>query len=759
MAKGSLIFNASVIDLIFLHPICYLPRLADLKAILLLYYLLKLNNNKYTEIITMKNMGSGMKNAKASSLTFGKALLALSVMMALTACNGDDGNTGPVGPVGMDGQDGTNGQDGSDGANGSPGFSAGLFLLSNNGPTNAGTVDLIDQNAAALKSFTSGNNEGVAIDTLGNLLHAGDSVNGSLRSVCQLVNRSSDDSYDMNIDREITGANTGLINPKGIHLAQQRGLVLVADFNGMRVSAFGSAAAGDVAPIAETVLSAAPWDLTYDEVNDRLFVALTNGTIEVYDNYVDSNFMSNTPRIIIPSDESQTQISVNLHGIAYDQLSDKLVVSDVGLASSPDDGALFVIENAAMASGNTAVARSIAGPSSMLGNPVDIILTDTTLRVAEKSNDAVLIFSNIFAGASGDIAPNLISSTSKPESLVEIMPSTTLSDVSDIDQGNVSFRGIAASSNVASGPTYGSVSTFSPALNTTLSTFSYNIDIESMTFDLLGDQYTTFDDAVTSMGGIAIASRVATERDSGMYNISRDRIIMGVNTGLISPKGIDVSSANGLIFIAENNETSPGIKIFSSCASGDAMPLATLVPANGARPWDVDYDAQTDRAFLALTNGTIAVFDQVAAKLMSGMTTITGEDRNIVPAISGAGVTAPTNLHGIDFDPASGSIIVSDVGSAASPTDGKIYVIPNAERANGLTDITVNIAGPNSLLGNPVDVMYDGNNLFVAEKSNGVIMRFDNVLSSAGGDVVADSSAPLLGAESVAVLPSYINRL
>jgi hypothetical protein len=55
--------------------------------------------------------------------------------------------------------------------------------------------------------------------------------------------------------------------------------------------------------------------------------------------------------------------------------------------------------------------------------------------------------------------------------------------------------------------------------------------------------------------------------------------------------------------------------------------------------------------------------------------------------------------------------------------------------------------------------MYDGNNLFVAEKSNGIIMRFDDVLSSAGGDVVANNSAPLLGAESVAVLPSYINRL
>ncbi len=41
----------------------------------------------------------------------------------------------------------------------------------------------------------------------------------------------------------------------------------------MRVSVFDSAAAGDVAPNAETVLCAASWDLAYDDVNDRLFVA------------------------------------------------------------------------------------------------------------------------------------------------------------------------------------------------------------------------------------------------------------------------------------------------------------------------------------------------------------------------------------------------------------------------------------------------------------------------------------------------------
>jgi hypothetical protein len=110
----------------------------------------------------------------------------------------------------------------------------------------------------------------------------------------------------------------------------------------------------------------------------------------------------------------------------------------------------------------------------------------------------------------------------------------------------------------------------------------------------------------------------------------------------------------------------------------------TLTPDNDARPWDVDYDAKTDRAFLALTNGTIAVFDEVTAKMATGLARIVGEDRLIMPTSNGAPLVGPTNMHGIDYDPMSDSLIVSDVGSAASATDGKIFVLPGAGSSDGM---------------------------------------------------------------------------
>jgi len=688
-----------------------------------------------------------------STRKFVTTLIGLSVALSLTACDGDDGAQGPQG------EQGEMGTPGNDGQPGTPGFAAAQFLISNNGPDNAGTIDLVDQNAAKLKTLSSGNNEGIAIDPLNNLVHAGDATTGSLRFLCGIGQRAEDNAFNTIEDREITGANTGLVNPKGIDVAHSAGLVLVADFNGMRISVFGSAAAGDVAPLAETLTDAKPWDLDYDEVNDRLFVALTDGTIAVYDDYVSGGFAAMPARVITPSDDTQSTISVNIHGIVYDRETNKLVVSDVGDAASATDGAIFVIDNAASADGNVSVARSISGPLTLLGNPVDIVLSGTDLRVAEKSNDAILVFSNIFSGPSGDIAPTLTTSSIKPESLVQVTEANNNADASDIATTNVSFNGIAVSGNPAAGAdTFGMIAKFNTSLNTQLSGYDYSQSIESVAFDIAGDAYATFDDPDTGTAGILVGNRVAKSRDTETFDTARDRVIAGESTGLVTPKGLDVASNSGLLFVAENNATTPGILVFSLCASGDAAPVLTLNLADNARPWDVDYDASTDRAYVALTNGTVAVFDEVTARMNSGMTTLTAQDRTIIPAVGGTALLAPSNIHGIDFDPASGNLILSDVGSAADATDGKLYVLSAADSADGLTEIQVNIGGANSNLGNPVDIMYSGSDLFVAEKSNNVIMRLDNILASEGGDIAANATISFNAPESVALIPHYISE-
>lgn len=725
---------------------------------------------KKVQIMKTFKSGATTQSIHAQSMTSKLCLsaLTLAILFSLSGCDGDDGSDGTAGiqgtagvagSNGTDGADGSDGSDGTDGVDGATGFAAATFILANNGADNAGTIDLIDQNAAKLKTFNSGANEGVAFDSLGNLIQASDSGNGALSTVCQVLSREDGTMFDSNRDRTITGSNTTLANPKGIHVSTKRGLIFAADFNAMQITVFGATAAGDAAPLASTVTDAKPWDVTYDDTNDRLYVALTNGDVTVYDNYVDGGFMAMPTRTITPSNAAGEKISVNIHGIVYDANTNKLVLSDVGSASDATDGALFVINNASLADGNTTVARSIAGPASMLGNPVDISLTGSDLRVAEKSNDAVLVFSNIFSGASGDISPDSVTATIKPESITETVMHNDMADVSDSYLANMPLMGIAVSSNPgAAGPTTGQISRLNAPLTSELGSYNASQTIESVTFDKAGNSYTTFDNSTTSTGGIVISNKVAMHRDGEVFTLSQDSIISGANTGLISPKGLDVASDSGLIFVAENNATTPSIVVFSTCTTGDASPLITLTASNSARPWDVDYDVATDRAFVALTNGTIAVFDEVKSKLMARMSTITGEDRLITPATAGAAFPAPSNIHGIDYDPLSDSLIVSDVGSAADATDGKIFVLNNAGTSSGLSNVSVNIAGPATMLGNPVDIMFTGNHLYVAEKSNGLVMRFDNILNSPGGDIAANLSYSFTAPESVAILPTWLNR-
>jgi hypothetical protein len=86
--------------------------------------------------------------------------------------------------------------------------------------------------------------------------------------------------------------------------------------------------------------------------------------------------------------------------------------------------------------------------------------------------------------------------------------------------------------------------------------------------------------------------------------------------------------------------------------------------------------------------------------------------------------------HGLHYDAATDIMVMTDVGDAASATDGAVHVITGfaakyAAAAAGSGMITlaqqIRIAGGNTLLGNPVDVAYSDrtNKIHVAERANG----------------------------------------
>jgi len=295
-------------------------------------------------------------------------------------------------------------------------LSSSKVLVSRNGKDNAGEVGVFNNTLDSnLGKVIVGNNEGIALNSRGNLYQCGDGSNGpSVRVFARFGQRTDKTGveFDAKRDREIKGDSTTLKNPKGLDIDDEHGLLFVAENGNGTVLVFSSEASGDVAPLATITTSAKPWDVEYDEASDTLYVALVNGEVAVYNSFYSSGFDTNLDRTIKPEG------SVNLHGIVYVPGKDLLLLSDVGDAKSNSDGKLFVIKRASKANGTVRPARTIQGDATKLGNPVDIIYDGRDLYVAEKANDVLLVYRNIAIGSNGNIPANVTVSDTKPEALV-----------------------------------------------------------------------------------------------------------------------------------------------------------------------------------------------------------------------------------------------------------------------------------------------------------------------------------------------------
>lgn len=118
--------------------------------------------------------------------------------------------------------------------------------------------------------------------------------------------------------------------------------------------------------------------------------------------------------------------------------------------------------------------------------------------------------------------------------------------------------------------------------------------------------------------------------------------------------------------------------------------------------------------------------------------------------------------HGITYSASDDTMILTDVGSATSGTDGGLIFIKNftsvftSTAAAGTIAQTsqIRIYGPNSLLGNPVDVAYDQvtKKIYVAERLNagGEVLTY--TYPTASGDFAPSNVRIEAGVTSVFVL-------
>ncbi|MFC4818167.1 MULTISPECIES: hypothetical protein [unclassified Flavobacterium] len=115
--------------------------------------------------------------------------------------------------------------------------------------------------------------------------------------------------------------------------------------------------------------------------------------------------------------------------------------------------------------------------------------------------------------------------------------------------------------------------------------------------------------------------------------------------------------------------------------------------------------------------------------------------------------------HGITFSKKHNTMVLTDVGSAASSTDGGVIVIKNftnvlmetPDMGTISSDDQIRVYGANSKLGNPVDVAYDEETkyIYVAERLSGGGQVLVFGMPTSNGDVLPISSRIEAGISSV----------
>lgn len=549
---------------------------------------------------------------------------------------------------------------------------------------------------------------------------------------------------DMSMGQPIFGASTGLMAPKGLEIIDSMGIVAVANFGANNILLFPLDASGDVRPariIGTGRVGGSVWDVAYDETTDTLYAAGTTGFVLAYDDFsVDMGGL--TPdRTFAPGNVVNAKASVNLHGVHYIADSDTLIVSDVGSADSATDGHLYVIPNASTAESTVPVSVHVLGALSLLGNPVDIYWDGSGLYVAEKANDAILYFADLLSNSGMmDVAPTAVLAATKPESLAALQTAPMTS--SGMDDSMMMTAALGDSAIYATGNPDGLDNDQIAGLNADLSAtgvavtgFSDITSIQSATFDANGNAYLTVD--VSDGVGNLVSIDAATGEVSAFVSAG--------NTELVAPKGLEVIDSLNLVVVA--NFGANNIRGYALGAV-NSVPTVAINDFGGVEGsiWDVAYDESSDTLFAAGTTGTLFVYSNFSANLGS-----TGPSRTIVPA-DGDGNQISVNLHGVDYDAETDTLFLSDVGAADSPTDGQLFVITQSSFAAGNTPVAAVISGDRTMLGNPVDIVFDNGSLYVAEKANDALLRYDDIITLRGSaNTAANVVVEFVKPESISV--------
>ena len=259
-----------------------------------------------------------------------------------------------------------------------------------------------------------------------------------------------------------------------------------------------------------------------------------------------------------------------------------------------------------------------------------------------------------------------------------------------------------------------------------------------------------------------------------LVRVNRNGSIAAVTNAGTMPKGIfvDIDVSTGFVGVADfgMSAATSSILIYNEDFADNEAPVIVISNlGTGGRAWDLFYSEEDDILFVSKTNGEVAAYDNfrsLAVDFISEATPIAPTREFAVSNPSTPGTRESTNLHGISYDEDTKILIVSDVRIPTNTQSGRLYTVDNGDTAGaapntaGMPSNLVPFrarfqssqAGNATRLGNPVDILGYGDDVYVAAKGSNQVLRFDDILTRTGdqGDTAPNATLTVEGAESVA---------
>ncbi|MEN9335576.1 MAG: hypothetical protein RLZZ500_563 [Bacteroidota bacterium] len=213
-----------------------------------------------------------------------------------------------------------------------------------------------------------------------------------------------------------------------------------------------------------------------------------------------------------------------------------------------------------------------------------------------------------------------------------------------------------------------------------------------------------------------------------------------------NPREVAVSGDKVVVTQDQNAVNGNTNKLLVYQRSANSLTLLNSYTVN-FKTWGIAIDGTTLYAIADLT-GDLVVFENFFANT----------NGSIMPT-KRVTIQGLVRTHGIAFSKADNRMVLTDVGAAASDSDGGLIIINNFSSvlgmtSNGGTIATANqvrVYGPMSTMGNPVDVAYDEgtDKIYVAERLNmgGRLLTF--TLPTMSGDAAPAAARAEAGISSV----------